>query len=151
MSTIDIRFAELFDAAREVAARVSYDDGNAIVGALDMELLERKVHNLDISYLPSRPDSAVDPCWHHCEHCKKHDTPSGWIAKGGPTVEVKVYHGKKTSAVLIDGGIAHDLLTPQEAEDIATVIESGVNPDWDDVEPALKRLVVKKVFIEAQP
>lgn len=43
------------------------------------------------------------------------------------------------------GGIIYDNLTSrQEAEDIAVVLNAGIGPEWDEVEPALERLVIRK-------
>lgn len=52
---------------------ITYEDGLATLNTLDMELMERDLHAEDITYLPSRPDSSVDPCPHNCEYCKTHD------------------------------------------------------------------------------
>ena len=56
--------------------RIAYDDGQVIGGALDFELLDRALHNVDQSFTPSRPDSAVMPCAHNCDYCHRNDVPS---------------------------------------------------------------------------
>ncbi|MGA8938459.1 MAG: hypothetical protein WB439_04765 [Acidobacteriaceae bacterium] len=67
---------EIFGADRHGIERVTYDDGHAILGALDAELIERAIHAIDVSFKPTRPDSAVMPCPHGCEYCRTYDTPS---------------------------------------------------------------------------
>jgi hypothetical protein len=56
--------------------RIVYDDGQVTFGALDVELIERALHNVDRSFKPTRPDSAVMPCVHNCDYCHINDVPS---------------------------------------------------------------------------
>lgn len=49
------------------------------------------------------------------------------------------------------GGIIYDNLSSiQEAHDICTVLNAGIGPEWDEVEEALKRLVITKHLPEKQ-
>jgi hypothetical protein len=62
---------------QQVYDSAKFEDGMAHVPTLDLESLERAVHNLDVNYLPSYPDSAVLPCRWGCKHCKLLDAAKG--------------------------------------------------------------------------
>lgn len=61
---------------REILDRSDWGDGQVVIGSINMELIERCIHAMDQTFLPSRPDSSVDPCPHRCEYCLHNDQPS---------------------------------------------------------------------------
>lgn len=70
------RSARLVADLRVILQSCHHEDGITQMSTLDYELLERSLHAIDLTYLPMRPDKAVDPCPHGCDWCKRNDTPS---------------------------------------------------------------------------
>lgn len=67
----------LINTLRDIfGTRIEYNDGNATMGTLDAELIERAIHNVDPTFMPSRVDSAVMPCPHNCAYCRDNDVRS---------------------------------------------------------------------------
>jgi hypothetical protein len=48
-------------------------DGQIVFSTLDVEALERAIHNLDKSFLPSHPDSEAARCGWGCDYCAVND------------------------------------------------------------------------------
>ena len=69
----------LIDAAKRICIQtgIEHGDGVSSYPTLDVEALERAVHNLDKSFLPDHPDSQALPCAWNCAYCRANDAMYG--------------------------------------------------------------------------
>lgn len=67
-------FQALINCAKQVAGNAEFNDGQATCNTLDIEALDRAIHNVDRTWEPEHPDSASgQPCAWGCATCKAND------------------------------------------------------------------------------